>query len=308
MASDDEEYNLLKPDEEEEIPVVAPKKQVRKRKPKDATTAVVAESAEQPKDDEVRIKMKEFDMATIPPHNIGDKSKGVKIVVIGKPGTGKSSIIADILWHKSSIVPCAQIFSGTEDSNHFYSEKFPSICVFNKLDLDAVRNFVVRQKLAKRHLENPWAFQIIDDCTDDPTVFKKPLFQAYYKNGRHWCMIHILSLQYCMDVSTVIRTNIDFSFILREPQRSNRERLHKNFVSCVHDFNDFNDIMDQITEDFTCLVVNNTVQSNKIEDCLFWYKADPNRFPKNWKFGSPDAWKFHNKRYDTNYQDPIEFN
>jgi len=219
--------------------------------------------------------------------------------------TGKSSLIADIIWYKSNVVPVGMVFSGTEDSNHFYSTKFPSICVHNKLDLEMMKNFVVRQKLAKKYLPNPWAFQIIDDCTDNPTELKKPIFQAYYKNGRHWSMVHILSLQYCMDISTVIRTNVDYTFILRETNFANRERLHKNFVACVHDFQDFQWIMDQITEDFTALVVNNRVQSNNVEDCLFWYKANPSRFPENWKFGCQDAWKFHEERYDEEYSDPV---
>jgi len=219
--------------------------------------------------------------------------------------TGKSTIISDIIASKAHIIPVAQVFSGTEDSNHFYSEKMPPICVYNKLDLGAVEQFAVRQKIAKQYLENPWALQIIDDCTDDPKILKKPIFQAYYKNGRHWKMLHILSLQYCLDVSPQIRTNIDFTFILREPNLSNREKLHKNFANCIDHFQDFQEIMDTVTEDYTALVINNTVQSNKIEDCVFWYKADPNRLPSNWKFGHPSAWEFNRERMDPSYTDPF---
>jgi hypothetical protein len=63
--------------------------------------------------------------------------------------------------------------------------------------------------------------------------------------------------------------------------------------------------MDQITEDYTALVINNRVQSNKMEDCLFWYKANPNKIPPNWKFGHKDAWNFNNERFDPLYVDSV---
>lgn len=260
------------------------------------------ETKEDNEQEERTVYIKEFDLNSIPPQSVNDKS-GVKIVIIGKPGTGKTSCIQDIIASKAHITPVAQIFSGTEDSNHFYSDKFPGVCVFNKLDEKAVESFVTRQKAAMKYLENPWAIQIIDDCTDDPKVLTKPLFQSYYKNGRHWKMIHILSLQYCLDIRPNIRTNIDYTFILRETNLKNRKSLHENYAGCIDNFQDFCDIMDQITEDYTALVINNRVQSNKIEDCVFWYKAKPDRLPPNWKFGHPSAWDFHFERLDTNFQE-----
>ena len=254
--------------------------------------------------DEKTYYIKEFDFNTMSPMSVDDKN-GTKLVVIGKPGTGKSTLIADIIASKSHIIPVAQVFSGTEDSNHFYSEKLPSVCVFNKLDLNAVEQFIVRQKIAKKWLPNPWALQIIDDCTDDPKLLKRPIFQNYYKNGRHWKMLHILSLQYGLDIPPSIRNNIDYTFILREPSLNTREKIWKNYAGCIDHFSDFGAIMDEVTEDYTALVINNRVQSNKIEDCVFWYKAEPDRLPRNWKFGHPTAWEHHYARYDQSYQDPL---
>jgi len=171
--------------------------------------------------------------------------------------------------------------------------------------MEAIKNFVVRQKLAIKFIENPWAIQIIDDCTDNPSQLKHPVIQAYYKNGRHWKMMHILSLQYCLDILPSIRTNIDYTFILRESNQRNRKALYENYAGCIPDFQMFNQLMDSLTEDFTALVVNNKTKSNKLEECVFWYKADPNRIPPNWKFGAPTAWEFSDERNDPNFFDPL---
>ena len=131
--------------------------------------------------------------------------------------TGKTTLIASLLHAKKHIFPVGIVMSGTEDSNGFYRKIFPSTFVFNQYDEEQIKKFVKRQKIARQYLPNPWAVILIDDCTDDPTIFNKPLQHGMYKRGRHWNMWYILSLQYAMDVKPVIRTNVDGVYILREP-------------------------------------------------------------------------------------------
>ena len=252
------------------------------------------------------LRIKELDIEMIPPATAkmyNTEQGGAKIVVIGKPGTGKTTLISSLLYAKKHIFPIGLVMSGTEDSNGYYKKIFPSTFVYNKLDEDKIHQFIKRQKISKQHLTNPWAVLLLDDCTDDPKLFNKPLFHSLYKNGRHWKMWYILSLQYCMDIKPVIRTNIDGTFILREPNLKNRRNLWENYASIIPDFSMFCDIMDQITDDYTALYINNTLQSNNLEDCIFWYKGKIP--PANWRFGSKDFWQFHNKRYDKSYKDPF---
>jgi len=217
--------------------------------------------------------------------------------------TGKSTLIASLLYAKKHIYPCGMVISGTEDSNGFYKTMFPSTFIFNKYDEEQLRSFIKRQKIAKKHLSNPWGVCILDDCTDNPGLFRKPLQQGIYKNSRHWKMWYILSLQYCMDVKPVIRTNVDGTFILREPNLKNRRSLWENYAGIIPDFSMFCDIMDQITNDYTALYIHNATKSNNLEDCLFWYKAKP--IPKGFKFGCPDYWSFHYARYNPDYVEPF---
>jgi len=251
------------------------------------------------------IRIRELDVNSIPPstEKMHDpEAGGCKIVVIGKPGTGKSTLLTSLLYAKKHIIPCGLIVSGTEDSNGHYKKIFPDSFVYNKYDERVIEGFVKRQKLAKQHLPNPWAVLVLDDCTDDPRVFAKPFQQAMYKNGRHWKMLYILSLQYGMDIRPVIRTNIDGVFILREPNLRNRKILWENYGSCIPDFADFCSIMDQLTDDYTCMYINNQVQSNEVSDCVFYYKAP---LTPTFKFGCAETWSFHEERMNPDYVNPL---
>ena len=166
-----------------------------------------------------------------------------------------------------------------------------------------MKEFIKRQKIARRHLENPWCVCLIDDCTDDPTVFTKPLQHGMYKRGRHWKMLYILSLQYCMDVKPVIRTNVDGVFILREPLVVNRKKIWENYASIIPDFHTFCAFMDELTDDHTALYIHNATTSNRLEDCVFFYKAD--EISDDWKFGCDEYWEFAEERYNPEYVEPI---
>jgi hypothetical protein len=215
--------------------------------------------------------------------------------------THNTTLITSLLYEKRHIFPSAVIMSGTEDSNGHYKKIIPSTFVYNKLEPQKIQDFITRQKIAKKHLANPWNILLLDDCTDDPKIFNTPLFHGIFKNGRHWKSLFIISLQYCMDVKPVIRTNIDGTFILRETNLRNRKQLWENYAGVIPDFTLFNQIMDTLTSDYTALYINNQVQSNNLEDCVFWYKAKPTS--PNFKLGSKDFWKFHATRYDENYSD-----
>jgi hypothetical protein len=308
---DDEEYTFKKSDEshftrtkvidddeEEEKPKTSEKPAARAKR-----GGGRAKKEEGPQEEKI-IRIKEFDLSTMNPTNSSDYS-GVKICVIGKPNTGKSTLVQSIIAAKAHICPAIQVFNGTEESSKYYSQVCPTVFVHDRLDMDALVNFVRRQRLAVQYLENPWAILIIDDCTDDPKQLRHPLIQNLFKNGRHLRLLFFLVLQYALDILPSIRTSIDYTFILREPSKKTRKKLYENYCPDVVTEEEFYSILDSCTENYGSVVICNRTVSNKIEDCIFYYKADPNAIPPTLKLGHQTAWEFNHERFDPMYEPDI---
>lgn len=244
----------------------------------------------------MNIQLKKFNPKTIEPNRI--------ILFVGKRNTGKSTLVRDILYHHRKI-PCGMVMSPTEESNEFYKNMVPDIFVYNDYDPEAMRKMIKRQKkCVKQKKKDPNVFILLDDCMYDAKKLTKDIsIRSTFMNGRHWKILLLLTMQYCMDLSPDLRANIDYVFILRENIVSNREKLYKNFFGIFPNFDTFNQVMTQCTENFECLVLDNTSRSNNISDVVFWYKAG---IHPEFKIGAPKYWNFHKKHYNSNYDEDEE--
>lgn len=220
---------------------------------------------------------------------------GVKILFIGRPGSGKTHAIKYLLFCKRHIIPVGVVFAGTESSNSFWSSMFPKTFIFNSVDVGQVENVVARQAHHMAQMPNGWVAMVFDDVADDKQSLNAPIFKTILKNGRHFRIFFIIVCQYMTDLPPALRNNADFVFIYREPSITTRKKLFDNFGGVCGDFSTFSHIMDAITGDHTCMVIDNANQCNSIEDTIFWFKA-PADLPADFKFGCADYWRYHYMR------------
>jgi hypothetical protein len=219
------------------------------------------------------------------------------IVFIGKRGTGKSTLVADILYYMRRIKAGVAI-SATEDGNAYYSKFIPEILIHSEYKPEIIQQVITRQKkVINSDTKTPDGdvFVLLDDCMYDKRMIRDVNIRGIFMNGRHWRISFMLTMQYCMDLPPDLRSNIDYVFILRENIIQNQEKIYKNFFGIFPHFSVFQDVLNSCTEGYDCLVLDNTSKSNNIQDCVFWYRAKPTR---DFKVGTKELWKYCKKNYD----------
>jgi hypothetical protein len=248
----------------------------------------------------MKLQLKKFDISTIAYDQV--------VVMIGKRCTGKSFLVKDLLYYHKDI-PIGTVISATESANEFYSKIVPNLFIHDEYMPQTIDNVLKRQKLIMNKINqersvrgtsriDPRAFLILDDCLFDSSWTKDKNIRSLFMNGRHYKIMFIITMQYPLGIPPNLRTNIDYVFILREQLINNRRRIYENFAGMFPNFEIFCQVMDQCTENFECLVIHNNAKSNKIEDQVFWYKAEPH---EEFKIGAKEFWDKHQECYNDSY-------
>ena len=255
------------------------------------------------------LQLKKFDMKSI--SFKPDENKGPVVVLIGRRDTGKSFLVRDLLYYHQDI-PIGTVISGTEAGNGFYSSHVPKLFIHDEYNTVIIENILKRQKTVLKQIKkdietykksniDPRAFVILDDCLFDDRWTRDKMMRLLFMNGRHWKIMLIITMQYPLGIPPTLRTNIDYVFILREPYIANRKRIYENYAGMFPTFESFCQVMDQCTENFECLVINNNVKSNKLHEQIFWYKAESH---KDFKLGSREFWEI-SKNINSDDEDEV---
>ena len=259
------------------------------------------------------LELKKFDMKSI--SFKPNENKGPVVVLIGKRDTGKSFLVRDLLYYQQEI-PIGTVISGTEEGNGFYAKMVPKLFVHNEYNTAIIENILKRQRTVlkqikkemetyKRSTIDPRAFVILDDCLYDATWTRDKMMRLLFMNGRHWKVMLIITMQYPLGIPPTLRTNIDYVFILRENYIANRKRIYENYAGMFPTFESFCQVMDQCTENYECLVINNNSKSNKLQDQVFWYKADSHN---DFKLGSKEFWELSKNMGDDEEEEQYDPN
>ena len=233
--------------------------------------------------------------------------KDGQVVVVAAPrDSGKSVLVADLLWHKRHI-PCGIAMSATESSNHYYGKYLPPGFVYDEFSPEALQNVVNHQKemlrrLTKRGLSEkdlPPVFVIIDDCVFDPRFRKDPTLSYLFTNGRHINVMLVVVTQFINYLTPAMRGNVDTLFLLRDNNTNAIKNYYQGFGGIFPKQADFTKVFHVLTQDYCAMVITKS-RSTRVEDSVFWYRAAL-RSPFN--TGDQKFWEVNRKLYDSRHED-----
>lgn len=215
-----------------------------------------------------KLKIRRFPIDEMKPHRV--------ILIIGKRGTGKSTLLYDILYHLRKKIDLPFAMSPTFDTVRMFEKCMPKSCIFDEYSLEAVQNIIKQMKALKELGKDRSALLAMDDCMFDKTVLKSKEIREVFMNGRHFNVYFVNCMQYVMDMSPDLRSQVDYLFVLKENIISNRQKIWKYFFGMFEKYNEFSAVMDKCTNNHECLVLDNTKPESEITNSIYYYKADPN--------------------------------
>ena len=237
----------------------------------------------------MNLRIKKFDPTTMKPPRIS--------IVVGKRGTGKSVLQRDLMYHISDKVDFGLAMTPTEESVDVFKQHMPDAWIYNSFAAHKLDTMLTMQRDLIKAGKRRSLFVIMDDCMYDKKVLKGLGMRDLFMNGRHLSLTLCNAVQYVMDMGPDLRTQVDYVFALRENIISNKTKLWKYFFGMFEKYDDFSRVMDKCTANHCALVMDNTVGSPNIEDCIFWYKAEI-ELPE-FKMGKPIYYKMAERHKKT---------
>lgn len=197
------------------------------------------------------------------------------LVVVGKRNTGKTSLALDYLYHHKDIPFCTCV-AQTEKHVPKFSQHLPSYSIHYEFTPELVKRFrdhqlSVMNKSQEDASVDPRGLLILEDCLAEPSALDNLKFIFF--NGRLIKTTLLLTMQYPLAMPPALRDNVDYYFLFRNTGQSEKERIYKSFAGMFENFEMFDKIYEQMTENHGCMVIDNTSQSAELEDRVFYYKS-----------------------------------
>lgn len=230
-------------------------------------------------------KIKKWDPTTCKPHRI--------YLIVGRRGSGKTVLLRYLMYVMKDKIDFAMAFCPTVESRNMLKEHLPEACVFDRLVQSKVDDTVSLASNLATQGRHKSILMIFDDVLYEKAAFRTKAIRELFFNGRHYHITAIILTQYLVDIEPSLRSNVDFCVTFKDNILSNKMRLWKYMFGLLSTMEDFVSVHDRCTQNYECLVLDNTGASSAISDSLFWYKADASK--TDFKVGSKTFFKLTEK-------------
>lgn len=242
-----------------------------------------------------------FDMKRIVPGSV--------VLVLGARGTGKTTVIVDLLHHMRGY-KLGAIMVDTLDTAAKYAEHVPDSLIYSQYDASVVEKLIRQQEKqileAKRRHDYPIEvkspkFLVLDDLAFNKSIQKDEVLRRVYTNGRHFKLTTIIAAQYCMQVPKECRLMFDYIFTTYEKTNKYRQQIYEEFDVGFPDEPTMHAIMQKCTTEYSVMVLDKrSTGLLGLSDSVFHYKA---QFDRKFRLDSPTLWRLHFKHFNRMYSD-----
>ena len=210
-------------------------------------------------------------------------------VVIGQRGSGKGTLVRDIIYHKRDDIPTGHVIDPCDEITHEYRGIVPRLFIHQELTPAFLQYFFARQR--RNNIESrSRAFLVLDSCPNSEIIDGT---RELILNGRHNRITTIQTMDYPHPYYSRVelRNNVHYVFAFKTDPRS-MPKLWQNYFGMFPTYKLFCTVLDACTQNFDCLVVDRTVKSSRWQDCVFWYKAQ--KLHPRFRMGSQSYWAANN--------------
>ena len=133
---------------------------------------------------------------------------------------------------------------------------------------EIIDNFLVKQKEYikndKCEDKNKNAALILDECLYDNKLWANENIKSIFMNGRHIAISVLLATHSVMNITPLIRSNLDYIFIFQGA--SDKKKLFELYGGMFPTFEIFTEVLDKCTISYGCMVIKITDWTETIEN------------------------------------------
>ena len=200
------------------------------------------------------------------------------IFVVGKRGTGKTTLIRSILRHHRHRIDFLVVMSGSEKANRAYQHMMvPRVCIRHKFDatyLQEIYNEVASGKTRGKSGKAARVVFVFDDLAfGGNTFWGNETIRNIMFMGRHYQIGIMFAVQYIMHIPLECRSQYNYAFTMQDNAFDTLERLRKVFFSFIRKDDDFQTVLQYFTAQFGVLVSVGACNDPELTRCMNWFRA-----------------------------------
>lgn len=190
-----------------------------------------------------------------------DLKKCYITTLYGKPGSGKTSAIFELIKKFSKFCQLCFVFSGSSYDDT-YSKVVGDKFVFPELNIEQLDKIVTILKYFVKQKKNIYTLIVLDDLSGES--WNHPVMKQLINNLRHAHIYLIIGIQHSRAFGAIgpnIRSNSNLIYIFKQDELSIKKQLWESYGGSLT-FEEFTKKLDEYTnEQYYCMLINKSVQN-----------------------------------------------